>query len=140
MDHGGQPRLQPGSRRSDSGTSQLTERSSNDHGIEESIMRNGSALRSPLKDLRNDLKVVARDTEALLKATAEVTSERVQEARARTEKSLREVLDNVYDRKVQRRVRRMARTTDTYVRDHSWSLIGAVAGIALLVGLLARRD
>ncbi|HEU4485224.1 MAG TPA: DUF883 family protein [Povalibacter sp.] len=103
-------------------------------------MRNGSALRSPLKDLRNDLKVVARDTEALLKATAEVTSERVQEARARTEKSLREVLDNVYDRKVQRRVRRMARTTDTYVRDHSWSLIGAVAGIALLVGLLARRD
>jgi ElaB/YqjD/DUF883 family membrane-anchored ribosome-binding protein len=103
-------------------------------------MRNGSALRSPLKDLRNDLKVVARDTEALLKATAEVTSERVQDARARTEKSLREVLDNVYDRKMQRRVRRMANTTDTYVRDHSWSLIGAVAGIALLVGLLARRD
>jgi len=108
--------------------------------IEESTMRNGSALRSPLKDLRNDLKVVARDTEALLKATAEVTSERVQDARARTEKSLREVLDNVYDRKMQRRVRRMANTTDTYVRDHSWSLIGAVAGIALLVGLLARRD
>ncbi|HEY5808529.1 MAG TPA: hypothetical protein VIT67_11200 [Povalibacter sp.] len=102
-------------------------------------MRNG-ALRTPMKDLRKDLSLVARDTEALLKATAEVTSERVQEARARTEKSLHSAMDRVYDRQMQRRVRRLARHTDTYVRDHSWAVVGAVAGIALLVGLLARRD
>jgi ElaB/YqjD/DUF883 family membrane-anchored ribosome-binding protein len=93
-----------------------------------------------MKDLRNDLRAVARDTEALLKATAEVTGERVQEARARTEKSLSQVLDTVYDRKMQRRVRRLARHTDNYVRDHSWSVIATAAGVALLVGLLTRRD
>jgi ElaB/YqjD/DUF883 family membrane-anchored ribosome-binding protein len=102
-------------------------------------MRNG-ALHSPMKDLRNDLRAVARDTEALLKATAEVTGDRVQEARARTEKSLGQVLDTVYDRKMQRRVRRLARHTDNYVRDHSWGVIATAAGVALLVGLLTRRD
>jgi ElaB/YqjD/DUF883 family membrane-anchored ribosome-binding protein len=103
-------------------------------------MRNGSALQSPMKDLRRDLQAVARDTEALLKATAEVTGERVQEARARTEKSLHNVVDHLYDRRMQRRVRRIARHTDSYVRDHSWSVIGVAAGVALLVGLLSRRD
>ena len=102
-------------------------------------MRNG-ALHSPMKDLRNDLRAVARDTEALLKATAEVTGDRVQEARARTEKSLGQMMDSVYDRKMRRRVRRLARNTDSYVRDHSWGIIAAAAGVALLMGLLTRRD
>jgi len=93
-----------------------------------------------MRDLRKDLRLVARDTEALLKATADVTGDRVQEARASAEKSLHNILEHVYDRRMQRRVRRMARHTDAYVRDHSWSMIGAVAGVALLVGLLVRRD
>ena len=101
-------------------------------------MRNGSALRSPIRDLRNDLRVVARDTEALLRATADVSGDRIQEARARTERSLHNVLEHVYDRKMRRRMRRMARDTDAYVRDHSWSMIGAVAAVALLGGLIAR--
>jgi ElaB/YqjD/DUF883 family membrane-anchored ribosome-binding protein len=107
---------------------------------EEIPMRNGSALRSPLKDLQNDLRVVARDTEALLKATAEVAGERVQEARERTEKSLQNALEHMYDRRMQRRVRKVAHTADSYVRDHLWSMIGAVAGVALLLGLVSRRD
>lgn len=102
-------------------------------------MRNG-AFHTPMKDLRNDLRAVARDTEALLQATAEVASEQVQEARTRTEKSLSQVLDNVYDRKMRRRVKRLARETDSYVRDHSWSVIATAAGVALLVGLLTHRD
>ena len=60
-------------------------------------MRNG-ALHSPLKNLRKDLYAVARDAEALLKATAEVTNDRVQEVRARTEKTLRAAIDNLYQR------------------------------------------
>jgi ElaB/YqjD/DUF883 family membrane-anchored ribosome-binding protein len=93
-----------------------------------------------MKDLRSDLRAVARDTEALLKATAEVTGDHVQQARARTEKSLGQMMDSVYDRKMRRRVRRIARNTDDYVRDHSWSIIATAAGVALLVGLLTRRD
>jgi ElaB/YqjD/DUF883 family membrane-anchored ribosome-binding protein len=103
-------------------------------------MRNGSALHSPMKELRKDLHAVARDTEALLKATADVAGERVQEARARTQQSLSNTIDHLYDRQMRRRVKRLARNTDTYVRDHSWTVLGAVAGVALLLGVLTRRD
>jgi ElaB/YqjD/DUF883 family membrane-anchored ribosome-binding protein len=102
-------------------------------------MRNGSALHAPIKDLREDLSAVARDTEALLKATAEITGERVQEARARAQETLRTAVDHLYDRRMQKRLRRVARDTDDYVRDHSWAVIGAAAGIGLLVGLLSYR-
>jgi ElaB/YqjD/DUF883 family membrane-anchored ribosome-binding protein len=102
-------------------------------------MRNG-AFDSPIRHLRKDLQSVARDAEELLRATADVTNDRVQEARARTQKTVRQAFDNLYDRQMQRRVRKYARYTDSYVRDHSWGIIGAVAGVALIVGLLARRD
>lgn len=102
-------------------------------------MRNG-ATNSPIRHLRKDLHSVARDAEELLKATADVASDRVQEARLRTEKTVKQAFDNLYDRRMRRRVRKYAYHTDSYVRDHSWSIIGAVAGVALLVGLLSRRD
>jgi ElaB/YqjD/DUF883 family membrane-anchored ribosome-binding protein len=102
-------------------------------------MRNG-AFDTSIRHLRKDLQSVARDAEELLRATADVTNDRVQEARARTEKTVKQAFDNLYDRRMQRRVRKYARYTDTYVRDHSWGIIGAVAGVALIVGLLARRD
>lgn len=102
-------------------------------------MRNG-ALQSHVSDLRSDLQSVAHDAEALLKATADVAGERVQEARARAQETLRQAYDRIYDRKMQKRVRKLARETDSYVRDHSWSVIGIAAGVGLLMGLLTRRD
>jgi|ADGO01.1.fsa_nt_gi ElaB/YqjD/DUF883 family membrane-anchored ribosome-binding protein len=102
-------------------------------------MRNG-AFDSPMRNLRNDLQNVARDAEALLRATADVANDRVQEARARAEKTVKQAFDHLYDRRLRRRMRRYVRRTDDYVRDHSWGVIGAVAGVALLVGLLMRRD
>jgi ElaB/YqjD/DUF883 family membrane-anchored ribosome-binding protein len=101
--------------------------------------RNG-ALHSPMRNLRKDLHHVARDAEELLRATADVTNDRVQEARARAQKTVSHALDTLHGQRLQRRVRQYARYTDTYVRNHSWPVIGAVAGIALIVGLLARRD
>lgn len=102
-------------------------------------MRNG-ALHSPMRNLRKDLRNVARDADELLRATADVTSDRVQEARVRAQKTVSRALDRLYGQQLNRRVRSYARYTDTYVRDHSWSVIGAVAGVALLIGLLSRRD
>jgi ElaB/YqjD/DUF883 family membrane-anchored ribosome-binding protein len=102
-------------------------------------MHNG-ALHSPIRNLRKDLRNVARDAEELLKATADVTNDRVQEARVRAQKTVSQAMDHLYGQRLQRQMRRYVRTTDTYVRDHSWSVIGAVAGLALLIGLLARRD
>jgi ElaB/YqjD/DUF883 family membrane-anchored ribosome-binding protein len=102
-------------------------------------MRNG-ALQSPLKDLRKDLHAVARDAEALLKATADVSGDRIQEARERAERTVQQAFDHLYDRRLQRQMRWAARSTSTYVRDHSWSIIGVAAGVGLLLGLWARRS
>lgn len=103
-------------------------------------MKNGSGLRSPIKDLRRDLQSVARDTEALLNATADVAGERVQEARARAQESVQNTLDHLHSHRLRKRVRRIARNTDYYVRDHSWTMLGAAVTVALVIGLLARRD
>lgn len=102
-------------------------------------MRNG-AFHSPLKNLRRDLHAVARDSEALLKATAEVTNDRVQEVRARTEKTLRTALDHLDQDRLRAQVRRVAQTTDDYVHERPWAVIGAAAGVGVLIGLLLRRD
>ena len=103
-------------------------------------MRNG-ALNSPIRTSAQGPAAASRATpKQLLQGTADVTSDRVQEARARTEKTVRQAFDHLYDRRMQRRVRKARTHTDSYVRDHSWGVIGAVAGIALLVGLLSRRD
>jgi ElaB/YqjD/DUF883 family membrane-anchored ribosome-binding protein len=102
-------------------------------------VRNGS-LNSSMKNLRKDLHAVARDAEALLRVTADATGDRVQEARDRTQKTVRQAFDHLYDDRLQRRVRRAARSTDTYVRDNPWGVIGAAAGIGLIIGLLSRRD
>jgi ElaB/YqjD/DUF883 family membrane-anchored ribosome-binding protein len=102
-------------------------------------MRNG-ALHSPIQDLRKDLRNVARDAEALLRATADVTGERVQEVRSRTEKTVRQALDHLYDARIDHRVRKAARQTDRYVRERPWTVIGAAIGVGLLIGLLSRRD
>jgi ElaB/YqjD/DUF883 family membrane-anchored ribosome-binding protein len=102
-------------------------------------MRNG-ALHSPLKNLRRDLYAVARDAEALLKATAEVTNDRVQEVRQRTEKTLRTAFDHLDQDRLKAQVRRVYETTDDYVRERPWAMIGAAAGVGLLIGLLLRRE
>jgi ElaB/YqjD/DUF883 family membrane-anchored ribosome-binding protein len=102
-------------------------------------MRNG-ALHSPIRNLRKDLRNVARDAEELLRATAGVTNDGVQEARTRAQQTVSQALDHLYGQRMHRKMRRYARYTDSYVRDHSWSVIGAVAGVALLIGLLTRRD
>jgi ElaB/YqjD/DUF883 family membrane-anchored ribosome-binding protein len=102
-------------------------------------MKNG-ALNTSLKDLRGDLQAVARDAEALLKATADVTGERVDEIRARTQETVKRAYDRLYDRGMQKRVRRIARDADGYVRDNSWTAIGVAVGVGLLIGLLARRE
>jgi ElaB/YqjD/DUF883 family membrane-anchored ribosome-binding protein len=107
--------------------------------VEEVRMRNG-ALHSPLRNLRKDLYAVARDAEALLKATAEVTNDRVQEVRERTEKTLRAAFDHLDQDRLRAQVRRVYETTDDYVRERPWAMIGAAAGVGLLIGLLLRRD
>lgn len=99
---------------------------------------NNEAMNASFSDLRNDLQAVARDAEALLKATADVSGERMGEIRSRTQDTLRRAYDHLYARNLQ--ARQFAREADTYVRDHSWSAIAVAAGVGLLIGLMVTRS
>jgi ElaB/YqjD/DUF883 family membrane-anchored ribosome-binding protein len=97
-------------------------------------------LNGSVDDLRQDLLAVARDAESLLEATADAASEKVQQARGRAAASLNQVRSTLGSPRLRRQVTRAARQTDDYVRDHRWGLLGAVAGIALLLGVVLNRD
>jgi len=91
--------------------------------------------------LVEDLKVVMRDAEALIKATSTQTGEKIQEVRARAEESLRQARTrlNALEDEALQRARQMADATETYVRENPWQSVGIAAGVGLLVGLLLSR-
>jgi ElaB/YqjD/DUF883 family membrane-anchored ribosome-binding protein len=91
--------------------------------------------------LVEDLKVVMRDAEALIRATSAQTGEKIQEVRARAEESLRQAqtrLTALEDEALQR-ARQVADATEEYVRENPWQSLGMAAGVGLLVGLLLSR-
>jgi ElaB/YqjD/DUF883 family membrane-anchored ribosome-binding protein len=88
-----------------------------------------------------DLQAVVREAEALLKATAGHAGDKVDEARARAEKSIKQArsrLDDLENHAV-RRVKEAASEADEFVRENPWRAIGVAAGVGLLVGLLLSR-
>lgn len=91
--------------------------------------------------LVEDLKIVMRDAEALIKATSAQTGEKIQEVRARAEESLRQArtrLNAIEDEALQR-AREVADATEEYVRENPWQSLGIAAGVGMLVGLLLSR-
>jgi ElaB/YqjD/DUF883 family membrane-anchored ribosome-binding protein len=91
--------------------------------------------------LVEDLKLVIRDAEALIRATSAQTGEKIQEVRARAEESLRQArsrLEQLEDEAYQR-ARDVANATEGYVRENPWQSIGIAAGVGLLLGLLLGR-
>jgi ElaB/YqjD/DUF883 family membrane-anchored ribosome-binding protein len=91
--------------------------------------------------LIEDLQVVVHDAEALLKATAAQTGEKIEEARARTEASLHRVkarLRDVEDETL-KRARALAGEAEDYVQTNPWQVIGAAAGLGLLLLVLISR-
>jgi ElaB/YqjD/DUF883 family membrane-anchored ribosome-binding protein len=91
--------------------------------------------------LVEDLKVVMRDAEALLRATSAQTGEKIQEVRARAEESLRLARTRLtaFEDETMQRARQYADATEEYVRDNPWQSVGIAAGVGLLVGLLVSR-
>jgi len=93
------------------------------------------------EQLVDDLKVVMRDAEALLKATSTQTGEKIQEIRARAEESLKQarVRLNEVEEEAMRRAREVADATEEYVRENPWQSLGIAAGIGLVLGILIAR-
>lgn len=91
--------------------------------------------------LIEDLQTVVEDAEALLSATAGQAGERIQQARARAEDTVRIVRERLVaaQEEVGRRARAALDDADEYVHENPWQALGVAAGVAFLIGLLAGR-
>ncbi|MFM1887281.1 MAG: hypothetical protein RL026_2438 [Pseudomonadota bacterium] len=91
--------------------------------------------------LMTDVRQVMADVEELLKATAGQAGDRIEEARARAERTLgaaKARLGSMEDQ-VTAQAREAAGQADDFVRGNPWQAIGIAAGVAFLVGLLVSR-
>lgn len=92
-------------------------------------------------DVIADFKEVVADTEALLKATANLGGEKLAEVRVKAEESLRVVKDRMVaaEAALVVKTKAAAKATDVYVHENPWKAIGVAAGFGLVIGLLLGR-
>jgi ElaB/YqjD/DUF883 family membrane-anchored ribosome-binding protein len=87
--------------------------------------------------LVEDVKVLTKDVQELLKATASVVGERTAEARGKVQESLKvaqEKLSQVHAA-ARDKGQQAFNATDGYVRDNPWNAVGVAAAVGFLLGL-----
>lgn len=91
--------------------------------------------------LVSDIKVLVRDTEEFVRATAAETGDKVVELRRRVQQSMNDVKSNMTQlgNVAVERAKPAAEACDQYVHDHPWTAIGLSALAGLAIGLLANR-
>jgi ElaB/YqjD/DUF883 family membrane-anchored ribosome-binding protein len=87
--------------------------------------------------LASDLKLVMRDAEDLLKATAGEAGEKVKEVRSRLSTALASAKATC--EKLQDKTLEAAKATDHVIREHPYESIGVAFGVGLLIGVLVGR-
>ena len=94
-----------------------------------------SASREKLID---DMKVLSKDVQDLLKVTASVVGERASDARSKVEASLKVAQEKIgtLSETAKARGREAAQVTHEYVQENPWNAVGIAAGIGLLIGLV----
>lgn len=95
--------------------------------------------------LRDDLREVMTDAEALLRSTASQVGEKASEAsvaaRAKLQDSLRAAKERLIaaETALAERTREAARATDQYVHENPWKSIGVAASVGVIIGMLIAR-
>lgn len=91
--------------------------------------------------LIEDLKLVIKDAEDLLRSTGQQVDEGYQQARARFESTLSVARDNMYglEEQLEAAARETLEQADEYVREHPWQAVGAGALVGLIAGLMIGR-
>ena len=88
-----------------------------------------------------DLKALATDAEALIRATADDVSDKTKEARARLSAALEKAKSTCAD--LQERgmatAKEAAKKADDTIRAHPYESIGIAFGVGLLLGVVFRR-
>jgi ElaB/YqjD/DUF883 family membrane-anchored ribosome-binding protein len=84
-----------------------------------------------------DLKLLMRDSEELLKATAGEAGEKIKEVRNRMAKAMESAKATCED--LQESTIKGAKAVDETVREHPYESIGIAFGVGLLIGVLVSR-
>ncbi len=87
--------------------------------------------------LTSDLKLVMRDAEDLLKATAGEAGEKAKEVRERLATALESAKATCES--LQDATAEAAKATDHVIREHPYESIGIAFGVGLLIGVLVGR-
>jgi len=102
--------------------------------FEEMQAAQGDVSREKVKE---DLRVLVRDAEELLKATAGDVSEKAKEARSRLAETLEKAKATC--QRLQSKTVAAAKATDKIIRDHPYESIGVAFGLGLLIGVVVAR-
>ena len=92
--------------------------------------------------LKDDLATVMRDAEALIHASADQSSAKMVEARAKIQQSLEAAKARFLaaEQAVQRQAAHTVHATEDFARRNPWQAMSLAAGVGLVIGaLLARR-
>ena len=95
----------------------------------------------PKDRLIEDLKLVIRDAEDLLKHTGQQTTEGFRNAKAKFETTLESAKVELHNLEevVVAKTKEAAQATDEYVKENPWKAVGIGAGIGLICGMLISR-
>jgi ElaB/YqjD/DUF883 family membrane-anchored ribosome-binding protein len=91
----------------------------------------------PRENMKEDLLVLVRDAEELLKATAGDMSDKAKAARSRLGEALDKAKANCY--RIEEKTVAAAGATDKIIREHAYESIGIAFGVGLLIGILVAR-
>ena len=89
------------------------------------------------KRLVGDLKTVAHDAEALMKATASQAGEKVVELRERLSGALESAKATA--QRLEEKTIEAAKATDRTIREYPYQSLGIAFGVGLLIGVLVAR-
>ena len=104
----------------------------------EQAMSESSRTKSKMVD---DFKSIVNDADDLLQATAKVSGEGFNLARAKFSERLNAAKANLAEAEklIVEKARQTATATDDYVKGNPWTSVGIAAGIGMLIGFLAAR-
>jgi ElaB/YqjD/DUF883 family membrane-anchored ribosome-binding protein len=88
--------------------------------------------------LVEDVKMLTKDVQDLLKVTASVAGEKAADARSKVEASLKVAQEKIgtLSETAKARGREAALATHEYVQENPWNAVGVAAGVGLLIGLV----
>ncbi len=89
----------------------------------------------------DDFKAIVADADDLLQATAKVSGEGFNAARAKFAEKLKSAKTSLAEaeRHVVDKAKQAATATDDYVKGNPWTAVGIAAGVGILIGFLVGK-